>query len=51
MSKNVKYSIKYLHESKFLSTFARYFEKLCPYWVDLLLKNKLCIGRLNWLRN
>lgn len=38
MSKNVKYSIKYLHESKFLSTFARYFEKIYPYRVNLLLK-------------
>ena len=35
MAKNVKYYGKYLRESKVFTTFARYFEKLCPYWVNL----------------
>lgn len=43
MTKNVKYSKKYLHKSKIFTTFARYFVKLCPFWVGLLMELSLFI--------
>ena len=38
MPKNVKYSVKYLQEWKVFTTFARYFETLCPYWVNFVME-------------
>ncbi len=37
MAKNVKYCKKYLHVSNFFTTFARYFETLCPFWVGFVM--------------